>query len=286
MDIVAEQVTVVYSHKTPFERRALDKVSFQIPSGSFCAILGKTGSGKSTLIQCLAGLIKPTSGTIRIGNQISNASKGASAIRKKVGMVFQYPEHQLFEETVYKDIAFGPTNLGLSHTEVHERVLQALDWVGLPEEILSQSPFRLSGGQMRRVAIAGILAMQTEILILDEPTAGLDPKGQRELLKTIDQLHQKRNLTVIMVTHDMDEAARYADHLLVMAEGRCIRQGPPKVVFQDPTLLQTLQLDLPEITQMIHRLNQQLIPPLRQDIWRLDDLALELAKRWREGVKE
>lgn len=286
MDIVAEQVTVIYSPKTPFERKALDNVSFHIPSGTFCAILGKTGSGKSTLIQCLAGLIKPTSGRISVGDLLSTPSKGASALRKKVGLVFQYPEHQLFEETVYKDIAFGPKNLGLSPEEVHKRVLQALKWVGLPEDILNQSPFRLSGGQMRRVAMAGILAMYPEVIILDEPTAGLDPKGQRELLAMIYQMHQKRKNTVIMVTHDMDEAAQYADHLILMSDGKCIKQGPPEVVFEDVSLLRSLQLDLPEVTQMIHQLNQKLFPPLRSDIWRVDDLALELVKRWREGVKK
>jgi len=286
MDIVAEQVTVIYSPHTPFERKALDGVSFRIPSGSFSAILGHTGSGKSTLIQCLAGLIKPTSGRIRIGDLVSDSSKKASPIRKKVGIVFQYPEHQLFEETVYKDIAFGPLNQGLSHAETRERVLQSLFWVGLSEEFLDRSPFRLSGGQMRRVAIAGVLAMKPEVLILDEPTAGLDPSGQRELLSTIRRLHQEWGITVIMVTHDMDEAAQYADHLLLLSEGRCIQQGPPEFVFRQRELLESLQLDLPEITQLIHRLNQKLDSPLRNNIWSLDELSKELGKRWMgEGIK-
>ncbi|TCS94156.1 energy-coupling factor transporter ATPase [Hazenella coriacea] len=287
MEILIQGLNHIYMPDTPFEKQALRDIDLQIDSHSFVAILGPTGSGKSTLIQTLSGLLRPTSGKIHIGPYvIDKESKDLFQVRRHVGVVFQYPEHQLFEETVAKDIAFGPHNQGLSESEIEERVSQAMKWVGLSPELASRSPFQLSGGQMRRVAIAGILAMQPDILILDEPTAGLDPQGQKDLLDTIYRLHKERQFTVILVTHHMDDAARYADHLYLMSEGQCVLNGTAKQVFSQPDRLRQLQLDLPEITKLIMQLNQRLSPPLSTDMFALEDLVSALlARREREEIK-
>ncbi|MCX7615759.1 MAG: energy-coupling factor transporter ATPase, partial [Clostridiales bacterium] len=222
MPIKIENLTYVYMPNTPFEKKALDDINLEIEDGEFIGLIGHTGSGKSTLIQQLNGLLKPTSGKVYI-DDISITDKGISLknVRQKVGIVFQYPEHQLFEETIYKDIAFGPTNLGLSHEEIEKRVKRAMDFVGLDfETYKDRSPFELSGGQKRRVAIAGVLAMEPKVLILDEPTAGLDPKGRDEVLKQIKRMHKEYKMTIIMVSHSMDEVAQLADRLIVLDKGK------------------------------------------------------------------
>lgn len=287
MEIFIEELNHIYMPDTPFEKQALHNVSLKIQPHSFAAILGPTGSGKSTLIQILSGLLRPTSGKVHLGPYVLDKdSKDLYQVRRHVGVVFQYPEHQLFEETVAKDIAFGPRNQGLLESEVTERVTQAMEWVGLSPELATRSPFQLSGGQMRRVAIAGILAMQPDILILDEPTAGLDPQGQKDLLDTIYRLHKERQFTVILVTHHMDDAARYADHLYIMSEGQCVLSGTAKEVFSQPDRLHQLHLDLPEITKLIMQLNQRISPPLSPDIFALEDLVSALlVRREREEIK-
>ncbi|SFJ38753.1 energy-coupling factor transport system ATP-binding protein [Thermoflavimicrobium dichotomicum] len=268
---------------TPFERHAIKELDLEIPSGSFVSILGQTGSGKSTLIQLIAGLLEPTSGTIQVGPYtLKQGGKQSADVRKHVGIVFQYPEHQLFEETVAKDIAFGPRNQGLTEKEIKKRVEMALEWVGLPSSFADRSPFQLSGGQMRRVALAGVLALAPDILILDEPTAGLDPQGKMDLLTLIHRLHRDQNMTVILVTHDMNEAAKYADYLFVLADGTCRLHGSPSEVFQKQKQLTALALDLPEITRLIHQLNQKVHPPIPTDLFTIDQLESYLLERLRK----
>ncbi|PTM54654.1 energy-coupling factor transporter ATPase [Desmospora activa] len=266
MGIVAINVSHVYLTGTPYAKPALTEVNLTVPTGAFVGVIGPTGSGKSTLIQHIAGLLRPTSGTLRIGDTVIDVdSKDLSSLRGRVGVVFQYPEHQLFEETVIKDIAYGPRNLGLAEDEIEQRVTTALEWVGLSPELAQRSPFQLSGGQMRRVAIAGVLAMHPEILILDEPTAGLDPAGQRELLDRIYSLHRQRNMTVILVSHSMEDVSRYAERLFVMAGGRMVLSGSPQEVFQHPDRLREWGLELPETIRLMERINQELAVPLKLD---------------------
>lgn len=254
MDITFENVTYIYQQKTPFAHKALDDLSFSIPSGSFTAVIGHTGSGKSTMIQHLNGLTKPTSGTVRIGPFTLSPDKKATdlkQLRSRVGVVFQYPEHQLFEETVEKDIAFGPENFGVSKRKVKQRIEQILPAVGLSEELLSRSPFDLSGGQMRRVAIAGVLAMDPEVLVLDEPTAGLDPRGQKEIMDMFYQMHKEKELTTVLVTHSMEDALKYADQVIILYNGKKYMEGKPEEVFTQKEALQQVQLDVPEIIQFL-----------------------------------
>ncbi|RAL23286.1 energy-coupling factor transporter ATPase [Thermoflavimicrobium daqui] len=285
MEIVIKNLNHIYMPGTPFERQALQDLNMQISSGSFVAILGQTGSGKSTLIQLIAGLMSPTSGNIQIGSyHLTPNSKERLAVRKHVGVVFQYPEHQLFEETVVKDIAFGPRNQGLSEKEVTERVQMAMEMVGLSPELGDRSPFQLSGGQMRRVAIAGVLALSPEILILDEPTAGLDPHGKSELLNTISKLHKERQMTVILVTHDMNDAARFADYLFVLARGTCELEGTPGDVFKEQDHLVQFALDLPDITRLINQLNRQIHPPIPTNIFSMNELENHLIERLKKVV--
>jgi energy-coupling factor transport system ATP-binding protein len=284
MQITVNNVSYTYSPGTPFAKKALDQICFSIPDQTFVGIIGKTGSGKSTLIQLLGGLLTPTEGEIRIGEiVIDPTSKRLYEVRDHVGVVFQYPEHQLFAETVYQDIAFGPQNQGLSTAEVDQRVHQALQWVGLPEKILSRSPFELSGGQMRRVAIAGILAMRPKILILDEPTAGLDHKGKQELLSLLKQLQQNEQMTILYVTHDMDEIAKVADLLLVLFEGKLVLSGPPSEVFAQGERLSQWGVEPPRITQWISQLNQRLESPLPLTIFTIEELIKHLTRR--RGVR-
>ncbi|MFD1207120.1 MULTISPECIES: energy-coupling factor ABC transporter ATP-binding protein [Sporosarcina] len=248
MDIALQQVEYSYAKGTPFEKRALYEVNAVIPSNSYTAIIGHTGSGKSTLLLHLNGLLKPTEGEVRIGDlTITSETKGKALkdVRKHVGIVFQFPEHQLFEETVEKDIMFGPMNFGVPEEEARRRALELIELLGLPSDVSQKSPFELSGGQMRRVAIAGVLAFKPSILILDEPTAGLDPRGRKEIMELFARLHKEEGLTTILVTHSMEDAARYADQIIVMHEGRSVLSGTPEEVFAEEELLSSFRLGLP-----------------------------------------
>ncbi|HHW03503.1 MAG TPA: energy-coupling factor transporter ATPase [Thermoanaerobacterales bacterium] len=259
MSIVVKNLTHVYMPGTPFESVALKDVNWEIADGEFWGLIGHTGSGKSTLIQHLNGLLKPTSGEI-IVNGVNLHSKGVNikSIRQKVGLVFQYPEHQLFEETVEKDVAFGPRNMNLPEDQVEKRVREALELVGLNyEEVKDKSPFELSGGQMRRVAIAGVLAMNPEVLILDEPTAGLDPRGRDEILDEIVTLRKRRRITVILVSHSMEDIAKLVDKIAVMHRGKMIKSGTPREIFGDYKGLTAMGLGIPQITELMLRLREK-----------------------------
>lgn len=241
----------IYSVGTPFEHIALEDVSFCVERGEFIGIIGHTGSGKSTLIQHLNGLLKPTSGTVMLnGKDIWESKAATRQSRFHVGLVFQYPEYQLFEETVYKDIAFGPKNMGLNAEEIDRRVRQAAGFVGLSEEQLNASPFDLSGGQKRRVAIAGVIAMEPEVLILDEPTAGLDPQGREEILQNIQAYRQAKNATIMMVSHSMNDVAKLTERLLVMNGAHLAMDGSPDEVFARAEELLEMGLDIPEVTHV------------------------------------
>lgn len=251
--IKIENLTYVYNPNTPFETKALNGVNLEIKEEEFIGLIGHTGSGKSTLIQHLNGLAKPTSGKIII-DDVDITSKGANLreLRQKVGLVFQYPEYQLFEETVYKDIAFGPRNLGLTDSEVESRVVKAMELVGLNFETLKdRSPFELSGGQKRRVAIAGVLAMEPKVLILDEPTAGLDPKGRDEILGEIFELYNRGGITIILVSHSMEDVAKLVDRLVVMNDGKIAMDGAPREVFKHSDELEKLGLGIPQVTKFM-----------------------------------
>ncbi|KIQ95131.1 Energy-coupling factor transporter ATP-binding protein EcfA2 [Anoxybacillus thermarum] len=249
MDIVFRDVEHRYQINTPFEKRALYDIHVDIRSGSYVAVIGHTGSGKSTLLQHFNGLLQPTKGTAHLGDYTIVAGKKEKQLkplRKKVGIVFQFPEHQLFEETVEKDICFGPMNFGMSEQEAKARVGEWLALVGLPEEVRHKSPFALSGGQMRRVAIAGVLAMEPEVLVLDEPTAGLDPRGRKEMMDMFANLQRQKKMTIVLVTHSMEEAARYADDIIIMHRGTIVRRGTPEQIFRNVDDLIHLGLDVPE----------------------------------------
>ena len=253
--IQTEKLSHVYSAGTPFERGALIDVDFTAYRGEYLGIIGHTGSGKSTLIQHLNGLLKPTSGVVRFdGRDIWESKERTRQTRFQVGLVFQYPEYQLFEETVYKDIAFGPGNMGLDEKEIDRRVRDAASFVGLSDEILEKSPFELSGGQKRRVAIAGVIAMEPRVLILDEPTAGLDPVGVESILGNIRDYHQSNNATIILVSHSMEEVARTVDRLVVVNDGRIPFQGPPREVFRHGAELERMGLGVPQMTRVFSRL--------------------------------
>ena len=250
-----KDLTYIYSIGTPFEHKALDNVSFSLEPGEFVGVIGHTGSGKSTLMQQLNGLLKPTSGQVLLGGQdIWSDKKQTRQARFRVGLVFQYPEYQLFEETVYKDIAFGPTNMGLTKEEIDRRVREAAGFVGLTEQQLSVSPFDLSGGQKRRVAIAGVIAMEPEVLILDEPTAGLDPIGRAEILGNIQAYRQAKNAAVLMVSHSMEDVAKLTDRLLVMNGSKLAMDGTPEQVFTHVEELLAMGLSIPQVTQVFLRL--------------------------------
>ena len=259
MSIIIEELNHIYDIGSPFETNALNSVSLQIEKGDFVGLIGHTGSGKSTLIQHMNGLLKPTSGKILInGFDITSSKAKLSEIRKKVGLVFQYPEYQLFEETVEKDVAFGPNNLGIEPEEVNRRVKESLEMVGLDyEEIRGKSPFELSGGQKRRVAIAGVIAMKPEVLILDEPTAGLDPKGRDEILEQILALHAKQGITVILVSHSMEDIARYVRKIFVMDGGSLVLAGDPAEVFSHVEKLEEIGLAAPQVTYVAKALAEK-----------------------------
>ena len=252
-----QNLSHIYSAGTPFEHCALDDVSFSVERGEFIGIIGHTGSGKSTLIQHLNGLLKPTSGQVLLdGKDIWSDKKLTRQARFRVGLVFQYPEYQLFEESVYKDIAFGPKNMGLDAKEIDRRVREAADFVGLTEEQLEVSPFDLSGGQKRRVAIAGVIAMEPEVLILDEPTAGLDPVGREDILANIERYRQAKNATIMMVSHSMDDVARLTDRLLVMNGSRLAMDGAPGEVFARAVELVEMGLSIPSVTKVFMQLSR------------------------------
>lgn len=261
MDITIKNLEHRYQVHSPFERLALFDVNTAIQSGSYVAIIGHTGSGKSTILQHLNGLLKPTAGSITIGERTITANKkekNLKSLRKQVGIVFQFPEHQLFEETVEKDICFGPINFGVPLEEAKKKARHAIQMVGLTEDYLEKSPFDLSGGQMRRVAIAGILAMEPEVLVLDEPTAGLDPRGRTEIMDMFYKLHQDEKLTTVLVTHSMEDAARYADRILVMEKGTVKLQGSPEEVFSNAEKLNQMGLDVPEVVKFKRMLEERL----------------------------
>ena len=251
----------VYSAGTPFEHTALNDVSFSVERGEFIGVIGHTGSGKSTLMQHMNGLLKPTFGSICLdGQDIWSDKKLTRQSRFRVGLVFQYPEYQLFEETVYKDIAYGPTNMGLDKEEIDRRVREAAALVGITDEQLEVSPFDLSGGQKRRVAIAGVIAMEPEVLILDEPTAGLDPKGREGILQNIETYRKTKNATIMMVSHSMSDVARLAQRLLVMCDAHLVMDGTPTEVFNRAQELVEMGLDIPEVTRVFLKLQQMGIP--------------------------
>ncbi|MEG2097811.1 MAG: energy-coupling factor transporter ATPase [Pseudoflavonifractor sp.] len=253
--IQTEKLCHIYSAGTPFERGALTDVDFTAYRGEYLGIIGQTGSGKSTLIQHLNGLLKPSSGRILFdGNDIWENKERTRKTRFQVGLVFQYPEYQLFEETVYKDIAFGPKSMKLSEAEIDRRVRQAAEFVGVSQAVLDQSPFELSGGQKRRVAIAGVIAMEPSVLILDEPTAGLDPVGVEDILRNIHDYHVAKNATIIIVSHSMEEVARTVDRLVVIEHGRIPFSGSPREVFAHEEALIGMGLGVPQVTRVFHRL--------------------------------
>ncbi|MGM7683997.1 energy-coupling factor ABC transporter ATP-binding protein [Cytobacillus sp. Hm23] len=288
MDITIQNVEHKYHQHTPLERLALYDINLAINSGTFLAIIGHTGSGKSTLLQHLNGLLKPTVGSLTVGDMTIDSEKKNKKIKKlrqRVGIVFQFPEHQLFEETVEKDICFGPTNFGVSEKEAKKKAQEALELVGLPSEFLQRSPFDLSGGQMRRVAIAGVLAMEPEVLVLDEPTAGLDPRGRTEIMDMFYKLHQKKNITTVLVTHSMEDAAKYADEIVVMDNGTIRMKGKPEEVFSKPKELVKLGLDVPEALKFKMKLESKFGIQLSSTCLTIDD-ALEQAQLIMGKVKQ
>jgi energy-coupling factor transport system ATP-binding protein len=274
--IKTEKLTHVYSAGTPFERVAIYDIDFEVIPGEHLGIIGHTGSGKSTFIQHLNGLLKPTSGRVFFnGADINETKQRTKEVRFKIGLVFQYPEYQLFEETVYKDIAFGPKNMALSDSEIDERVHEAAEFVGLRDAELAMSPFELSGGQKRRAAIAGVMAMRPEVLILDEPTAGLDPRGRDDIYKNIESYREKRGATVVVVSHNMEEMARSADRIVVFDEGAIAMDGEPREIFTRRAELKRMGLSVPKAAQIAQRLTE-LGLPVRAGIYTLEQLKSEL----------
>lgn len=279
MSIKVENLIYKYMPGTPFEKTALDNVNVEIKQGEFIGLIGHTGSGKSTFIQQLNGLLKPTSGNIYIDDEcITKKGVNLKNIRQKVGLVFQYPEHQLFEETIYKDVSFGPLNLGLTEDEILSRVKRAMRVVGLDfERYKDVSPFDLSGGQKRRVAIAGVLAMEPEVLILDEPTAGLDPRGRDEILGEIKKLHEEYKMTIILVSHSMEDVAKLVDRLIVMYKGKNVLAGTPREVFMEIETLEKIGLAVPQVTYLVRELKRRGFD-IREDIITVEEAREELLR--------
>ncbi len=284
MPIEVKNLSHVYAQGSPFQSAAVQDVSFTLGEGELVGLIGHTGSGKSTLVQHLNGLVKPTSGTVLVDG-VDLWAKGTDlrAVRKKVGLVFQYPEYQLFEETVLKDIAFGPRNLGLSEAQAQERAREAAKAVNLPEEVLERSPFDLSGGQKRRVAIAGVLAMHPRTLILDEPAAGLDPSGRREMLALLKALHG-RGMTLVMVSHSMTDVSRLCKRVLVMNQGRLVMDGAPGEVFGRAAELKAMGLGLPRGAELALRLREAGFP-LPQGLWRMEDVEQAILAALKGGTQ-
>ena len=280
----AEGVSYTYGNGTPFCKKALRNVSLEIERGSVTGIIGHTGCGKSTLVQQLNGLLRPDAGTICLNGE--NIWKNPGKIRDvhfRVGLVFQYPEYQLFEETVEKDIAFGPKNMGLRNEDIAARVRDSLHFVGLEEDILSRSPFELSGGQKRRVAIAGVIAMEPEVLILDEPAAGLDPVGRAEIFGGLRAYREQTGKTVVIVSHSMEDMAKYADRIVVMNRGEILMEGECRAVFKNTALLQSVGLNIPQVTQVLQSMRQAGLP-VRDDLFTVEEAANELLSLWKGGV--
>ena len=273
MPIEVSHLTHCYSEGSALRTVALNDVSFRIENGEFVGIIGHTGSGKSTLVQHLNGLLKPTSGQVLVdGEDLNGEHVNRRALRQRIGLVFQYPEYQLFEETVAKDIAFGPKNQGLSAAEIDERVRYAMDCVHLDyQKYAERSPFELSGGQMRRVAIAGVLAMRPSVLILDEPTAGLDPRGRDRILSMLEELHARENVTILMVSHSMDDMARLATRLIVMSDGKIVADGTPREIFMQEEMMTSIGLDVPECARLAVQLREAGFD-LTEGIYRMEDV--------------
>ncbi len=283
MPIEVKNLTHTYSAGSAFQATAIRNVNLTIEEGEFIAVIGHTGSGKSTLVQHLNGLLKPTEGQILVDGEDLNGEKvDRRRIRQKVGLVFQYPEYQLFEETVAKDIAFGPKNQGLSADEIDSRVHKAMEQVHLDyDKYAERSPFELSGGQMRRVAIAGVLAMQPKVLILDEPTAGLDPQGRDRILGMVKELHQAGDTTVVMVSHSMDDVARLATRLVVMSRGELVATGTPREIFKQVKMMESIGLGVPEAAKLCNMLRQRGVP-LPDDLYQMDEARDAILARWKE----
>ncbi len=286
MSIKVKDVTYTYMKKTPYEKTALKNVSLEIKEGSFVAIAGHTGSGKSTLMQHLNGILQPTQGSVFVDDINVNGNKKEKAmLRGRVGMVFQYPEHQLFEETVYKDIAFGPKNFGFSEEQIKERVQMAMDFVGLDyERYKDASPFSLSGGQMRRVAIAGTIALKPHYVIFDEPTAGLDPRSKRELLINIKRLHDKGDCTVVMVSHNMDDILQLSQRVIVLSEGKIIADGKPSQVFLQQETLSRAGLDMPHLLSFMNRARELKVVS-QIECSTVKEASLAIYEAWKRGGK-
>ena len=284
MPIEVCHLTHCYFEGSAFRTVALDDVSFRIGDGEFVGIIGHTGSGKSTLVQHLNGLLKPSSGQVLVdGEDLNGEHVNRRALRQRIGLVFQYPEYQLFEETVAKDIAFGPKNQGLSAAETDERVRYAMDCVHLDyQKYAERSPFELSGGQMRRVAIAGVLAMRPSVLILDEPTAGLDPRGRDKILSMLEELHARENVTILMVSHSMDDMARLATRLIVMSEGKIVAEGTPRDIFAREDMMTSIGLDVPEAARLCARLRAKGYD-VPAGLFRPEELKEYLLRLWKEG---
>ena len=284
MPIEVSHLTHCYSEGSALRTVALNDVSFRIENGEFVGIIGHTGSGKSTLVQHLNGLLKPTSGQVLVdGEDLNGEHVNRRALRQRIGLVFQYPEYQLFEETVAKDIAFGPKNQGLSAAEIDERVGYAMDCVHLDyQKYAERSPFELSGGQMRRVAIAGVLAMRPSVLILDEPTAGLDPRGRDRILSMLEELHARENVTILMVSHSMDDMARLATRLIVMSDGKIVADATPREIFMQEEMMTSIGLDVPEAARLCARLRAKGYD-LPADLFRPEQLKEQLLRLWKEG---
>ncbi|PKR83142.1 energy-coupling factor ABC transporter ATP-binding protein [Heyndrickxia camelliae] len=288
MDITLEQVEYKYQAGTPFERLALHDINLQIPQGQYLAIIGHTGSGKSTLLQHLNALLQPTAGKITIGDRTvisGKKEKQLRPIRQKVGIVFQFPEHQLFEETVEKDICFGPMNFGITKEDAKKRARELISQVGLPEDVLTKSPFDLSGGQMRRVAIAGVLAMEPEVLVLDEPTAGLDPRGRREIMDMFYRLHKEKGLTTILVTHSMEDAAMYADEIAILQQGELKQKGTPREIFTAAEELMSLGLNVPDVVRFQYLYEEKFQMKLGKTCLTIEELTEVLKNVEMRGVR-
>ena len=284
MPIEVSHLTHCYSEGSVLRTVALDDVSFRVEDGEFVGVIGHTGSGKSTLVQHLNGLLKPTSGQVFVdGEDLNGEHVNRRALRQRIGLVFQYPEYQLFEETVAKDIAFGPKNQGLSQNEIDERVRYAMDCVHLDyDKYAARSPFELSGGQMRRVAIAGVLAMRPSVLILDEPTAGLDPRGRDKILSMLEELHAREHTTVLMVSHSMDDMARLASRLIVMSGGKIVADGSPREIFSREEMMTSIGLDVPEAARLCAALRARGYD-IPADLFRPEELKEQLLRLWKEG---
>ena len=285
MQVTLEHVTHTYQPGSPFQATAIQDVNMTIRDGEFLALIGHTGSGKSTLAQHINGLLKPTSGRVLLdGKDIHEKGFDKKEVRRKIGLVFQYPEHQLFEETVAKDVGFGPKNLGLSDGEIKERVIEALGKVGLGEqEIMEKSPFELSGGQMRRAAMAGVLAMRPKILVLDEPAAGLDPQSREDMLQLISGLH-RQGTTVVMISHSMDDVARFATRAVVMEHGTIAMEGTPQEIFRQADRLEGMGLDVPSVCKLGMKLREMGLN-CPEDVFREEQAVPALLALWKEGKR-